>query len=372
MRDFSYAFARGERVALVGPNGVGKTSFLRAIMGELPPDAGEVKIGETVRFGFYSQFVEFENPEMRVSEYVAEVAAEARGGAGGGAEWVSALSLPELLSRFQFMRGRQHTPLRELSGGERRRLQLLTALSRQPNVLVLDEPTNDLDLPTIEAVESLLNAYDGVIVLTGHDRAFLDSVAQHLLVFEGGGRIRDWPGSFSEWRDAERDADLKRQLAELIEEISTQALREADSANVVAANIQHIFAVTEQTGDGTRSTAQIVRELSRTAEELRQEQRERDFRAETERQHAAIRARGYKVEDVQKFMTERGIVKFDTALEVMDMRNSLAAPTPEALAQHGDYSMPEDQKNIFANPAKWARQKAHAIIDELKGKALVR
>ena len=115
-----------------------------------------------------------------------------------------------------------------------------------------------------------------------------------------------------------------------------------------------------------------VKEVQKTAEELRQEQRERDFRAETERQHAAIRARGYKVEDVQKFMTERGIVKFDTALEVMDMRNSLAAPTPEALAQHGDYSMPEDQKNIFANPAKWARQKAHAIIDELKGKALVR
>jgi hypothetical protein len=111
-----------------------------------------------------------------------------------------------------------------------------------------------------------------------------------------------------------------------------------------------------------------VTEVKKTAEELRQEQAQRDFRANTEREHEQIRARGYKVEDVQKFMTERGIVKFDTALQVLDMQSTLAAPTPEALAQHGNYDMPEDQKEIFKNPAGWARKTAHALIDQLKGR----
>ena len=174
-----------------GGNGVGKTTFLNICRGVQAVDRGSVVIGETVRFGVYEQHAHFEHPEQRVVDYVTQLAADAREDDVDGRDW-NGWSVTELLKRFQFMRGRQATPLTELSGGEKRRLQLLTVLSKRPNFLILDELTNDLDLDTIEAVEGMLQGFEGVVLLTGHDRSFMDALAQHIFVFEGEGVVRDW------------------------------------------------------------------------------------------------------------------------------------------------------------------------------------
>ena len=200
---FSYTFARGERLGVVGPNGAGKTSFMSVCNGTLAVDSGSVVIGETVRFGHYEQIFDFPDTSLRVADYVAQLAAEARELDAKGKDW-NGWSVQELMERFQFLKGRQSVPIAELSGGERRRLQLMTVLSTRPNFLSLDELTNDLDVDTIEAVEAMLEGFDGCVLLTGHDRSFFDALAQHILVFEGDARIRDWQGSYSELRAAQK------------------------------------------------------------------------------------------------------------------------------------------------------------------------
>ena len=155
LRDVSLSFGSKrirERVGLVGDNGAGKTTFLNICRGLQRVDSGSVVIGETVRFGHYTQFAQFEDPEMRVADYVQQLAADAREDDADGRDW-NGWTVTELLKRFQFMKGRQATPIGALSGGEKRRLQLLTVLSKRPNVLALDEATNDLDLETIEQLE---------------------------------------------------------------------------------------------------------------------------------------------------------------------------------------------------------------------------
>ena len=206
--NFTHLFRRGERVGLVGANGAGKSSFLGVCTGQLGVDSGSVTIGETVRFGHYTQLFEFPDPNQRVAEYITQLSADARElvkrlQAGASGATLAGWSTDDLMERFQFGKGRQAVPIGKLSGGERRRLQLLTVLSTLPNFLLLDEISNDLDLDTIEAIEAMLAGFGGVILIAGHDRAFLDALVQHIFVFKGNGIITDFHGTYSQLRAAQ-------------------------------------------------------------------------------------------------------------------------------------------------------------------------
>ena len=201
---FTYAFSKKEKIGIVGPNGAGKTTFIKALLGEIPLDDGFVNVGETIRFGYYSQTAEFADDEQRVFDYVTEVDADVKAMGYSGFQ-DSNLSARALLEKFNFGGSKQATPIGMLSGGEQRRLQLLTVLAKRPNFLILDEPTNDLDLDTIEVLEQLLVDFDGCVLIVSHDRAFVNTVADHIFVFDGKGGISDWSGSYTELREYIRE-----------------------------------------------------------------------------------------------------------------------------------------------------------------------
>ena len=197
LEDFNYIFSRYDKVGIVGENGVGKTSFLRMLLGELAPDAGAFDIGETVRFGYYSQQPPAFAPERRVIDIVQDLAEDFTLPAGSGVERLSA---SQILTRFLFPPERQYTPVEKLSGGELRRLYLCTILVTCPNFLILDEPTNDLDILTLQALEEYLQDFAGCVLIVSHDRFFMDKVTKHLLCFEGAGKVRDFPGNYTQYR----------------------------------------------------------------------------------------------------------------------------------------------------------------------------
>ncbi|MEJ7828330.1 MAG: ABC-F family ATP-binding cassette domain-containing protein [Segetibacter sp.] len=195
MKGFEYTFSRGERIGVVGKNGVGKTTFLNILQGLEKPDSGKINIGDTVVFGnFNQQGLEFKE-DMRVIEYVktfAETFPLAKGGS---------MSASQFLELFLFPGDKQYTYLSSLSGGEKKRLQLLVILFMNPNFLILDEPTNDLDLPTLGVLENFLSEYQGCVLIVSHDRYFMDRLVDHLFVFEGDGEIRDFPGNYTLYRE---------------------------------------------------------------------------------------------------------------------------------------------------------------------------
>ena len=201
---FTYAFSKKEKIGIVGPNGAGKTTFIKTLLGEIPLDDGFVNVGETIRFGYYSQTAVFADDEQRVFDYVTEVDADVKAMGYRGFQ-DSNLSARALLEKFNFGGSKQATPIGMLSGGEQRRLQLLTVLAKRPNFLILDEPTNDLDLDTIEVLEQLLVDFDGCVLIVSHDRAFVNTVADHIFVFDGKGGISDWSGSYTELREYTRE-----------------------------------------------------------------------------------------------------------------------------------------------------------------------
>lgn len=194
LKGFDYTFAKGERIGIVGKNGVGKSTFLNMLQGLEQADSGKINIGETVVFGNYSQEGLQWKEDLRVIEYVKQFA-ETFPLAGGGA-----LTASKFLELFLFPPEKQYTYLSSLSGGEKRRLQLLTILFRNPNFLILDEPTNDLDLPTLAVVENFLADYQGCVLIVSHDRYFMDRLVDHLFVFEGDGIVRDYPGNYTQYR----------------------------------------------------------------------------------------------------------------------------------------------------------------------------
>jgi ATP-binding cassette subfamily F protein uup len=187
LEDFSYIFARYEKMGIVGDNGTGKSTFIKILMGEQKPDSGTLDIGETVRFGYYSQEGLKFDEQMKVIDVVQDIAEVIE--LGGGRK----LTASQFLQHFLFTPEQQHNYVYKLSGGEKRRLYLCTVLMRNPNFLVLDEPTNDLDIITLQVLEEYLQNFNRCVMVVSHDRYFMDKVVDHLLVFKGQGDIRDFP-----------------------------------------------------------------------------------------------------------------------------------------------------------------------------------
>ena len=200
LSDFTYTFARYEKVGLIGPNGVGKSTFVKMLLGLVPQDSGRWNVGETVRFGYYSQEGIELDSSKRVIDAITDIAEEVN--VNGGVSFTPM----QFLKRFLFEPADQQKYISTLSGGERCRLQLATVLMRSPNFLILDEPTNDLDIMTLGILEDYLREFKGCVLVISHDRFFLDSIEDHLFVMEGDGRITDFPGGYTEWREQRKEA----------------------------------------------------------------------------------------------------------------------------------------------------------------------
>ncbi len=193
-KDFYYTFARYEKLGIVGNNGTGKSTFIKILLGRTAPDSGTIEVGETVKWGYYSQDGLSFNEQMKVIDVVKDIA-EVIPVAG------KMLSASQFLQHFLFTPEKQHNYVYKLSGGEKRRLYLCTVLMANPNFLVLDEPTNDLDIETLQVLEEYLCDFKGCVIVVSHDRYFMDKVVDHIFVFGGEGDIKDFPGNYSDWRD---------------------------------------------------------------------------------------------------------------------------------------------------------------------------
>lgn len=204
LKGMDYTFKKGERVGIVGKNGVGKSTFLNMLLGTEQPDSGKINIGETIVFGNYSQTGLVVKEDMRVIEFVKNIAENFPLADG------TKVSAAQFLELFLFPAEKQYTYISKLSGGEKRRLHLLSILFRNPNFLVLDEPTNDLDLPTLSILESFLQDFQGCVIIVSHDRYFMDKLVEHLFVFEGAGEIRDYPGNYTQYREWQKEEDKKK------------------------------------------------------------------------------------------------------------------------------------------------------------------
>ena len=205
--DFSYNFAPGEKIGIVGKNGVGKSTFLHLLTGELAPTGGELEIGETVVFGHYRQTGIAFDPQDTVIDTVRKIAETVT------LEDGKTVPVSTFLNYFLFPPETHGTKVEKLSGGEKRRLHLLTVLMKNPNFLILDEPTNDLDLLTLNVLEEYLSTFAGSLLIVSHDRFFLDKLADHLFIFEGGGKIKDFPGVCSDYRDYLREREREKKDA---------------------------------------------------------------------------------------------------------------------------------------------------------------
>jgi ATP-binding cassette subfamily F protein uup len=209
MNGFSYVFKKGEKIGVVGKNGAGKSTFLNMIMELDKPDAGTISTGETIVYGYYSQEGMKLNEDKRVIEIVKDIAEYIPLADG------SKLSASALLTKFLFPPDVQYGFVSKLSGGERRRLFLMTILIKNPNFLILDEPTNDLDIVTLSVLEDFLTNFQGCVLIVTHDRYFMDKLVDHLFVFEGNGVVRDFPGNYTEYREKKEQEDRNKPAAEI-------------------------------------------------------------------------------------------------------------------------------------------------------------
>jgi len=225
LQDFYYNFSRYEKMGIVGGNGTGKSTFLKLLLGEIEPDEGRFVVGETVRFGYFSQDGMQFDEQMKVIDVVRRFAEYID--LGGGRH----LTAMQFLQHFMFSPQQQQSYVYKLSGGERRRLYLCTVLMQNPNFLVLDEPTNDLDIITLQVLEEYLRTFQGCVIVVSHDRYFMDKVVDHLLVFRGEGKIDDFPGNYSQYREAEEERERQ--------ESALAAERKAKEAPVEKPRRQH-------------------------------------------------------------------------------------------------------------------------------------
>ncbi len=229
-KDFTYDFAPDDRIGIIGPNGVGKSTLMNVITGRLQPDTGTVDIGTTIHVGYFDQHSEdlFANPSQRVIEYLKETAELVTTNDG------SVITASQMLERFLFTSNQQYSPLEKLSGGERRRLFLLRVLLSAPNLLILDEPTNDLDVQTLGVLEEYLEEFNGCVIVVSHDRYFLDRTVNTIFAFEGNGMLRNYPGNYSVYLDYKKAAsdtekqNEKQAAASKSQATSTQTVAKAE------------------------------------------------------------------------------------------------------------------------------------------------
>ena len=235
LKGFDYTFKKGERIGIVGKNGVGKSTFINILQGIEKADSGKINIGDTVIFGNYSQQGLPIKEDMRVIEFVKSMAEHFPLASGGS------LSAAQFLQLFLFDPDKQYTYISKLSGGEKRRLHLLAILFRNPNFLILDEPTNDLDLPTLGVLENFLSEFPGCLLIVSHDRYFMDRLVDHLFVFEGDGHIRDFPGNYSQYREEMQSAPALNETA-----TATQPEAGKDTASTPAASVKRQLSYKEK------------------------------------------------------------------------------------------------------------------------------
>jgi ATP-binding cassette subfamily F protein uup len=204
VKDFSYNFAPGEKIGIIGKNGVGKSTFLNLLIGELQPTSGEIDRGTTLNIGYYKQSgIKFKEGQS-VIEFVHEIADNITLADG------KVISASSFLNYFLFPPSTHYSKIEKLSGGEKRRLYLLSILIANPNLLILDEPTNDLDILTLNVLEDYLKTFKGSVIIVSHDRFFLDKIVDHLFIFKGDGEIKDFPGSYSDYREYQKEAELTK------------------------------------------------------------------------------------------------------------------------------------------------------------------
>ncbi|MCC9168721.1 ABC-F family ATP-binding cassette domain-containing protein [Pontibacter harenae] len=203
--DFSYVFKKKDRIGVVGPNGAGKSTFLNMLVGKLQPDSGTIDAGQTTVFGYYTQGDLTFKDDQRVIDIVKEIAEVVETANG------EVITASQFLQHFQFAPPQQYTFVSKLSGGEKRRLQLLRVLIKNPNFLILDEPTNDLDIITLNILEDFLLNFGGCLLIVSHDRYFMDRLVEHLFVFEGEGQIRNFPGNYTDYREWQKEQDKEEQ-----------------------------------------------------------------------------------------------------------------------------------------------------------------
>lgn len=274
--DFNYIFARYEKMGIVGNNGTGKSTFVKMLLEEVEPDSGTFEIGETVRFGYYSQDGLLFDEQMKVIDVVQQIAEVIDLGNG------SKLTASQFLQHFLFAPEKQHNYVYKLSGGEKRRLYLCTVLITNPNFLVLDEPTNDLDIITLNILEEYLRGFRGCLIVVSHDRFFMDKVVDHLLVFHGDARIQDFPGNYTQYRDWKELQDRKEtdvvkagrpeqeQRRNRTEEKTKLTFSEKREFASLEQEIEQLeaekTAITEALSSGNLSSGELMKKSSRLSE----------------------------------------------------------------------------------------------------------
>lgn len=285
--DFNYIFARYEKMGIIGNNGTGKSSFIKILLGLLQLDSGNLEIGETVRFGYYSQEGLTFDENQKVIDIVTEIADYIDLGDG------HKLTAMQLLQHFLFPPAKQHSYVYKLSGGEKRRLYLCTVLMSNPNFLVLDEPTNDLDIVTLQILEEYLKSFKGCVIVVSHDRFFMDKVVDHMLVFNGQGDIRDFPGNYTQYRDwkeekqkaeqteskktANAGADKKVRLNEK-RKLSFKEKQELTQLEVDIENLENEKKQIEEALCGLVSDPDEITKLSKRLSEIDEEYDEKSMR----------------------------------------------------------------------------------------------
>jgi ATP-binding cassette subfamily F protein uup len=294
IKDFSYTLKPGDRIGLIGPNGAGKTTLLEIVTGRVAPDGGTLEVGQTVRFGYYDQENRALDEDERVIDYVRGVAERVETADG------TLITAGQMLEKFLFTGAMQYAPVGKLSGGERRRLYLLRVLMGAPNVLLLDEPTNDLDIRTLVTLEDYLDGFNGSLVVVSHDRYFLDRTVEHIFRFEGGGRIREYPGNYAAFLEARRAEEKQpdpsarpeaaarpsraekkssddparrklsfkeqRELEELEVRIGDAESRQAELEAELAANASDAYLVAKLYAERESLSGRLARDLDRWAE----------------------------------------------------------------------------------------------------------
>ena len=285
LKDFNYVFSRYEKLGIIGNNGTGKSTFIKLLLGEVPADSGTWDIGTTVRFGYYAQTGLQFDESKKVIDVVRDIAEVVD--LGGGEK----MTASQFLQMFLFSPSQQYDFVCKLSGGERQRLHLCTVLMRSPNFLILDEPTNDLDIPTLNVLEQYLKNFRGCLIVISHDRYFMDKVVDHLFVFHGEGKVQDFPGNYTQYREASkeskgsevqevRSSEVKgtKTKTEQKRRLSFKEKKELEELEIRMPQLEEEKAQLETLLSGGSSSADEIAQASKRYQEVQQELDEAEMR----------------------------------------------------------------------------------------------